>query len=81
MEYSEDVFELFTIESKQFDFIYEFFQLHKQTPPKQLGKVLPGINLNTIMEEQDAELVYRIFSNKPEEVKAVIDAAFYLHVD
>jgi hypothetical protein len=33
------------------------------------------------MEEQDAELVSRIFSDSPENVKAVIDAAFYLHVD
>jgi hypothetical protein len=30
-ESSEEVFELFTIESKQFDFIYEFLQLHKHT--------------------------------------------------
>ena len=33
------------------------------------------------MEEQDAELIYRIFTNKPEDVKAVIDTAFYLHID
>jgi hypothetical protein len=45
---------LFTIESKQFDFIYEFFQLHKNDPPKPVGKVHSGVNLATIMEEQDA---------------------------
>ena len=43
--------------------------------------MFPGVNLSSIMEEQDAELIFRIFANKPEDVKAVIDTAFYLHID
>lgn len=56
-------------------------QLHKAEEPKTVGKVFPGVRLTSIMEEQDAELISRIFSEKPEQVKAVIDAAFYLHVN
>ncbi len=33
------------------------------------------------MEEVDAELVSRIFENSAEKVKAVVDAAFFLHMD
>ena len=47
---SEEVFELFTIESKQFDYIFEFLQLHKINEPKSVGKVFPGVNLPSIME-------------------------------
>lgn len=75
------MFELITIDSKQFDYIYEFMQLHKVEEPKAVGKVFPGVALTNVMEEQDAELISRIFSDKPEQVKAVIDAAFYLHVN
>ena len=33
------------------------------------------------MEEADAELIERIFSNPPGRAKKVIDAAFFLHMD
>ena len=80
-ESTEEVFELFTIDSKQFDYIYEFMQLHKAEEPKAVGKVFPGVKLTSVMEDQDAELISRIFSEQPEQVKAVIDAAFFLHVN
>ena len=41
----------------------------------------PGVSLKNIMEEVDAELVSRIFENSAEKVKAVVDAAFFLHMD
>lgn len=33
------------------------------------------------MEEADAELIQRIYTAPPKFIKAVVDAAFYLHVD
>ena len=56
-------------------------QLHKNNDPLPLGTLQPGISLKTVMEEADAELVYRIFENPAEKVKAVVDAAFFLHMD
>jgi hypothetical protein len=77
----DEVFFLPTIHSTHFDFIYEFMQLHRHQDPKPLAKLHPGVLLPTIMEEADAELIQRIFSNPPEQVKLVIDAAFLLHID
>lgn len=48
-DFTEEVFELYNISSKEFDFIYEFIQLHKVYEPKPLGKVYPGISLSHIM--------------------------------
>lgn len=56
-------------------------QLHKKSEPLPVGKSYPGVNLATIMEEADAELIQRIYTAPPKFIKAVVDAAFYLHVD
>ena len=80
-ENEEDVYYLHTIHSKQFDFIFEFLQLHKKEPPKALGQNYPGVQLHTVMEPADAELIQRIFQGNSEEGKAIIDAAFFLRMD
>ena len=77
----EEVFQLYNIHSSQFDYLYEFMQLHKKNQPLPLKPVQPAVSLKTVMEEVDAELVSRIFENPPEKVKAVVDAAFFLHMD
>lgn len=77
----QEVFYLPTIHSAHFDFIYEFMQLHKKEKPRPVASLYPGVKLTAVMEEADAELVGRIFAGPPEEVKAVVDAAFLLHVD
>lgn len=77
----EEVFLLYTVNSEQFDYLFQFMQLHKKKDPLALGPVHPGISLKAVMQEADAELLYRIFENPPEKVKAVVDAAFFLHMD
>ncbi len=56
-----DSLELTHISSSAFDYVYEFLQLHKIHPPKDVSKpLLKNIKLNTIIDEQDAELMERI---------------------
>lgn len=77
----EDEFTLYTIHSNEFDYLFEFMQLHKHDDPRPLLPLSPGISLRTVMEEADAELVERIFSNASYKAKSVIDAAFFLHMN
>jgi hypothetical protein len=49
--------------------------------PEVLGELYTEVPLTSVMEEADAELISRIFSNPPGRVKKVIDAAFFLHMD
>lgn len=56
-----DSFELSHISSSAFDYVYEFLQLHKVHPPKDLSKpLLKNLQLTAVMDEQDAELMQRI---------------------
>lgn len=77
----EEEFTLYTIHSNEFDYLFEFMQLHKHKEPEPLKELSPGIDLRAVMEEADAELIERIFANPPYKAKAVIDSAFFLHMN
>lgn len=77
----EEPFVLFNIDSWEFDFLFEFLQLHRNQPPESLKPIRTEVHLNQVMEDADAELIERIFGFPPGRVKKVIDAAFFLQMD
>lgn len=53
----EEEFTLYTVHSNEFDYLFEFMQLHKTNDPKPLLPLSPGVSLRAVMEEADAELI------------------------
>ena len=50
----EEGFTLYNVSSWEFDFIYEFLQLHRNQPPETVRSLKPEIPLRDVMEEADA---------------------------
>ncbi len=77
----EEVFNLFTINSTEFDYLFEFMQLHKHQEPEPLKPLQPELSVRDVMEEADAELIERIYNCSPHKIKLIIDAAYFLHMN